>query len=306
MTRWVLLGLTIIIATGVDLVAHRGDRVDPPRRALAWSGFWIVVAGCFAVGVLATLGPSRAEEFLAAYLLEKSLSVDNLLVFLLIFSRLQIPHSEQRRVLFWGITGAVVLRGTFIAAGVSVVTRWHFVLYGVGAFLAVAGVRLARRAQSPSEPRVVRWLRRTVPLTHGLVGHRFIAREDGRRAATPLLVALLAVELTDVMFALDSIPAAFGVTRDPFILASSNALAVLGLRALYVVAALALEGVRLLRFGVAAILVFVGTKMVAARWIDVSPAISLVVIATILTTTIVASLRKKGGTSEVAGRMGIR
>lgn len=298
MTHWAVLAAIVFLCVGADLIAHRGDRVDSRRGAIAWTAMWIGVSVAFGLWLTLHDGASRGAEFFSAYLVEKSLSVDNLLVFLLIFSRLQIPPAEQRPVLFWGIFGALVMRGVFIAAGAAAVTRWHFVLYGFGLVLVVTGLRLACRAPSSSEPRIVAWLRRAVPLTRELVGHRFLAKEDGRRAATPLLLALLTVELTDVVFAIDSIPAAFGVTREPFILYSSNILAVLGLRALFVVVATVLRSLRFLRFGIAAILIFVGGKMLVTRWVDVAPGLSLLVIVAVMAATAIVSLRS----SARAGR----
>lgn len=286
--RWLILALAVVFGTAVDLVAHRGDRIDTPRRALLWSAFWVGLGVCFGIAIL-RFDERKGIEFFSAYLLEKTLSVDNLLVFLLIFTRLRTPTADQRRVLYWGIAGAVVMRGAFISAGVVLITRLHFVLYGFGLLLCVTGARLAWREESPREPSIVRWLRRVLPVTTTHVPHRFVACISGRWSATPLLLALFAIELTDVLFAVDSIPAAFGVTRDPFVLFSSNILAVLGLRALYVMAASVLGGLRYLRYGVAAILVFVGAKMLVRHWLHVSPLTSLCVIGALLAVTMLAS-----------------
>lgn len=290
MTRWLILASVVALGLALDLAAHRGDRVDSRKRAVVWTTVWVGISVAFGGWLGLVEGKAVAAQFFAAYLVEKSLSVDNLLVFLLIFSRLQIPAAEQRRVLFWGIVGALTMRGLFIAAGIAAVNRWQFLLYGFGAILLMTGVRLLVRRPQTSEPRLVRWLRRFIPITHGLARHRFVVVEEGRRAATPLLLALLTVELTDVLFALDSIPAAFGVTREPFVLYSSNILAVLGLRALFVVVGTVLSGLRYVRFGVAFILVFVGGKMLLSPWIEIAPWASLLVVTTALATTVAASM----------------
>lgn len=293
MIEWFALFAVVVLGVAIDLVSHRGRGADSRMHALAWSAAWIGVSVAFGAWIFARDGGVRAGEFFSAYLVEKSLSIDNLLVFLLVFARLGVPPSEQRRVLFWGIAGAFVMRGAFVAAGAAALRRWHFILYGFGALLVFLGVRLASHRSATEEPRILRWLRKVLPMTRELDGHRFVVREDGRWAATPLLVALVAIELSDVLFAVDSIPAAFGVTSDPFLVYSSNILAILGLRALFVVVASALETVRFVHWGVAAILVFVGGKMIASRWIELGAFVSLSVIAGIVAVTVVASFVAK-------------
>lgn len=289
MIEWGALFAVVAIGVAIDLVSHRGRGADSRVRALGWSAAWIAVGVVFGVWIFVRDGGERAGEFFSAYLVEKSLSVDNLLVFLLVFARLGVPPSEQRRVLFWGIAGAVVMRGVFVAAGAAALRRWHFVLYAFGALLVVLGVRLVSRRATTEEPRILRWLRKVFPMTRELDGHRFVVREDGRWMATPLLAALVAIELSDVLFAVDSIPAAFGVTSDPFLVYSSNVLAILGLRALFVVVAAALDTVRFVHLGVAAILVFVGGKMIASRWVEVGSLVSLAVVVGIVAVTVAAS-----------------
>lgn len=290
MTRWLALAVVVVFGLGLDLLAHRGDQVDSPKRAIAWTSAWVAVAIGFGVWIGLDEGWALGAQFFSAYLVEESLSVDNLLVFLLVFSRLEVPATEQRRVLFWGIVGAIAMRGAFIAAGVAAMTRWHFVTYGFGAILLFTGVRLAVRRPKDEEPRVIDWLRRWLPISNGLAGHRFFVRESGRWAATPLLFALLTIEVTDVFFAVDSIPAVFGIANEPFVLYASNILAVLGLRALFVVVAALLARLRYIRFGVAVILVFVGAKMLGASWFELPPWVSLALIATVLAATIAASM----------------
>lgn len=310
---WALLAVIVCVSISIDLFAHRGERVDSRRRALAWSIGWIVLALAFNVFVAYRFGLDAGEQFLAAYLLEKSLSVDNLFVFLLVFSALQIPLAEQRRVLTWGIAGAIFTRGLLIFAGAAAVQRWHGVLWVFGGLLLVAAVKLLREGAPVSESRLLRWLERHVPWTPRLDGHHFVTRVDGRRVATPLLLALIAIELTDIVFAIDSVPAAFAVTEEPFLIYSSNLFAILGLRALYVVLAGALAGLRYLRYGLAAVLAFAGGKLLLGSWIVVPPLGSVGIIAGCIGLAIWASVRAnrrgrrkaRGVAAESAGEHGV-
>jgi tellurite resistance protein TerC len=288
---WAALAAIVSAALVIDLLAHRGDRVDSKRRALAWSLVWVGVAIAFNGFVALQFGIQAGEEFLATYLLEKSLSVDNLFVFLLVFSALGIPAAEQRRVLTWGIIGAVVFRGILIFVGAAVVQHWHGVLYAFGALLLVAAVKLARAPDEAGESKLLAWLERHLPWTRTLHGHRFFTRVGTRRVATPLLVALIAIELTDIVFAIDSVPAAFAITEEPFVIYSSNLFAILGLRALYVVLAGALAELRYLRYGLAAVLAFAGLKLLLASWISLPPLVSVAIIALLIGSAVIASLR---------------
>lgn len=288
---WALLAALVIVSIIVDLFAHRGDHVDSKKRAIIWSLVWVGVSLLFNLGVAIGFGADAGEQFLAAYLLEKSLSVDNLFVFLLVFGALGIPAAEQRRVLTWGIFGAIVSRGVLIFAGAAAIERWHWLTYVFGAILVIAGAKLLREPGPAADNKLLGWLERHVPWTPRLDGHRFITREGARKVATPLLLALIAIELTDVVFAIDSVPAAFAVSKEPFIIYSSNLLAILGLRALYVVLAKALADLRYLRFGLAAVLVFAGVKLLIASWVAIPPLISVAVIAACITIAVVASLR---------------
>jgi len=300
---WALLAVIVCISISIDLFAHRGDRVDSRRRALAWSIGWIAVALAFNVFVAHRFGLPAGEQFLAAYLLEKSLSVDNLFVFLLVFSALRIPAAEQRRVLTWGIAGAIVTRGVLIFAGAAAVRQWHSLLWVFGGILVVAAVKLWREPAASSESRLLRWLERHVPWTPRLDGHHFVTRLGGRLVATPLLLALIAIELTDVVFAIDSVPAAFAITEEPFLIYSSNLFAILGLRALYVVLAGALAELRYLRYGLAAVLAFAGAKLLLGSWISVPPLASVGVIAGCIGIAIAASVRaRRAHPAEHAGR----
>jgi tellurite resistance protein TerC len=280
----------MLLMIAIDLIAHRGDRSGTRRGALIWSAIWIGAAVVFNVGVYLAWGAGPAQEFLGAYLLEKSLSVDNLFLFLVIFGALGIPRSEQRRVLTWGILGALVTRGAFIAVGAAVLSRWHWVAYVMGAILIITATRLLREPEEKPERRLLVWLEKHVPWTRELSGHRFFARVGGRWKATPLLLALIAIELTDVVFAIDSVPAAFAVTTEPFLVYSSNVFAILGLRALYNVLAHALQDIRYLRFGLAAVLAFAGIKLIVARWVDVHPLVAVGVIVICIGTSAIASV----------------
>jgi len=286
---WALLAGVMLFLISIDLFAHRGDHLDSRRRALVWSIAWIAAAVLFGVFVAAYFGAEVAEQYFAAYLLEKSLSVDNLFLFLVVFTALGIPPAEQRRVLTWGIVGALVTRGVFIALGAAVLHRWHEVTYVFGAILVVTALKMLRETNETSQ-RLLPWLERHLPWTSEREGHRFIVRRAGRWVATPLLVALLAIELTDVVFALDSIPAAFAVSEEPFVIYSSNVFAVLGLRALYIVLVGAIADLRYLRYGLSAVIAFAGAKMLAAPWVVISPIVSVGVIALVIGTAVVTSL----------------
>ena len=286
---WCLLAVVMLLLIAIDLVAHRGDRIDSRGRALAWSVVWVAAAVVFGGFVAIWFGADAAEQYFAAYLLEKSLSIDNLFVFVVIFGALEIPTSEQRRVLTWGIIGALVTRAAFIAAGAAILQRWHEVTYVFGAILLITAVKMLRSGEGGSE-RLLGWLERYLPWTRERSGHHFVVKSGGRWLATPLLVALIAIELTDVMFALDSIPAAFAVSEEPFVVYSSNVFAVLGLRALYVVLLGALSQLRYLKYGLSAVIAFAGAKMLAAPWVSISPPVSVAVIALVIGAAVVASV----------------
>lgn len=289
---WALLAVIVVLSIAIDLFAHRGDHVDSKRRALVWTGVWVGISLAFNAGIALWFGAQAGEEFLAAYLLEKSLSVDNLFVFLLVFGALKIPAAEQRRVLTWGIFGAIASRGVLIFAGAAAIARWHSLTYVFGALLVIAAIKLLRTEEDPNkESALLGWLERHIRWTRKLDGHRFVTRVAGKWVATPLLIALIAIELTDVMFAIDSVPAAFAVTEEPFLIYSSNLLAILGLRALYVVLAGALADLRYLRHGLAAVLAFAGGKLLISSWIKVPALPSVGVIAACIGVAVYASIR---------------
>jgi tellurite resistance protein TerC len=274
----------------IDLAMHRGSRAESRRSALAWAGVWIGVAIAFGIAVTAWFGAPAGEQYFAAYLVEKSLSVDNLFVFIVVFEALSIPRGHQRRVLTWGILGAFVMRGVFIALGMAVLARWHAAVFVLGAALVVTAVKLLRKPARGSVPRLLPWLERHLPWTRRLHGERFIARIAGRWVATPLLVALVAIEVVDVVFAADSLPAAFAITDEPFLIYSSNLFALLGLRSLYLVIGDALAELRYLHVGLAGVLAFAGAKMLASSWIVVPPLVSIGVIALVIGAAVLASI----------------
>ncbi len=288
---WLVFAGAVVISLAADLLGHRGGRGLGRRGAIAWSIGWIGVALLFAGWVAVQFGREVAGDFIAAYLIEKSLSIDNLFVFLIVFARLRIPEDEQRRVLFWGILGAFVTRAVFIAGGTALLSAWHGLVYALGVLLIYTGVKTAReRPDYNEEGKVLSFVRRHLRYTPELHGHRFVVTEAGRRVATPLMLALLVVEITDVFFAVDSIPAAFAISEEPFIVYSSNVFAILGLRALYLVISDLLTGLKYLRYGLAAILVFAGAKMLVSGIVHVPHVVSLLVVIGILVVTIVPSV----------------
>jgi tellurite resistance protein TerC len=287
--------LALIVALlALDLgVLNRRDHVIRPREAIGWSALWIGLALAFGAFVWARHGADRGLEYLTGYVIEKSLSLDNIFVFVVIFGSLGIPALYQHRVLFWGIVSALVLRGLMIAVGAALLHRFHWVIYVFGAFLILTGVRvfLARGAvPHPEQSAAFRALRRVVRGTSRFDGHRFFTREGGRRVATPLFFALAVIEITDVIFAVDSIPAIFAVTSDPFIVFTSNIFAILGLRALYFLLASYVERFVYLKPSLAVILVFVGAKMGLSGVVKIHAAVSLAVVAGILAAGVLASI----------------
>lgn len=287
--------LALVLALlAIDLgVFHRKAHAVGVKEALAWTGVWIALAAAFGVGVHLWFGPERALEFAAGYVIEKALSVDNLFVFVVLFGAFAVPAQHQHRVLFWGVLGALVMRAIFVVVGAALLQAFHWVMYLFGAFLVLTALKLlvSREEEAhPEQGRLVRLFRRLVPVTDGYRGARFVVREGGRWLATPLLVVLVAVEVTDLVFAVDSIPAVFAVTTDPFIVFTSNVFAILGLRSLYFALAAMMDKLRYLKVGLALVLAFVGTKMLAAGLVKVPIGLSLAVIATILAGAALASL----------------
>src|SRR5262245_53319762 len=275
-------------------VFHHRARAVGTREALLWSGVWVALALAFGAGIWRAWGSELGLEFLTGWLIEKSLSVDNLFVFAIVFGSLGIPAIHQHRVLFWGILSALVLRALMIFAGAAMLGRFHWLVYVFGAFLVVTGFRLfleSGREPHPERSWPMRLARRLVPSTSRLDGERFFAVENGRRVATPLFTSLVMVEVTDVVFAVDSIPAIFAITEDPFIVFTSNIFAILGLRSLYFLLAGLLGRFRYLKVGLAAVLVFVGAKLAAIDFVKLPPLVSLAMIALLLGGAVAVSSR---------------
>jgi tellurite resistance protein TerC len=295
---WAGFILFVLAMLALDLgVFHRKAHVVRFKEAAAWSGVWVGLALLFGAGLWWYAGSATGVEFLTGYLIEKTLSVDNIFVFVLIFSALSIPALHQHRVLFWGILSALVLRAVMIFAGAAALERFHWLIYLFGAFLIFTGLKLfwswkKGKESRPEDSFALRLARRAIPSTHNLDGRRFFSRVNGRWLATPLFMALLLVELTDVVFALDSIPAIFAITRDPFIVFTSNIFAILGLRSLFFLLAGMVEKFRYLKVGLSAVLVFVGLKMALVDVFKVSPGLSLAIIGVLLGGSVALSLIK--------------
>jgi tellurite resistance protein TerC len=291
---WVIFGIAIVVALVLDLgVFHRKAHTVQLKEALIESAAWISVALLFNLWLYFSRGPLAGVEFFTAYLVEKSLSVDNIFVFLLIFQAFKIPPKSQHRVLYFGIAGALVLRAVFVLAGITLLQAFHPIMYFFGAILLFTGLRMLfprKRALRPENNWMVRVVRQVIPVGQDYEGQQFLVRESGRWKATPLFLALVAVEAMDIIFAVDSVPAVLAITRDTFIVYSSNVFAILGLRALYFALADILPRFRFLHQGLAAIIIFVGTKMIASEHFPISAVTSLVVIAIVLGVTITASL----------------
>jgi tellurite resistance protein TerC len=291
---WVAFNVFVLAMLAVDLgVVHRRAHEVTLKEALLWSGIWIALALLFALGVYVWNGSQPALEFLTGYLIEKSLSVDNIFVFVLIFSYFKVPGRYQHKVLFWGILGALVMRAMFIFAGIALLQRLHWIIYVFGALLILTGIKMAMEKDKeihPDKNPVLKLFRRLVPVTDSYHADHFFVKQGGQYAATPLFIVLLVVETTDVIFAVDSIPAILAITMDPFIVYTSNVFAILGLRALYFALAGVMQLFHYLHYGLSAILVFVGTKMLLADVYKLPVWVALGVIAGILLIAVLASV----------------
>ncbi len=291
---WIVFAVTTASALLIDLgVFHRKNHTIGLREALLESAGWISVSLFFNLWLYYSQGPQVGVEFLTGYLLEKSLSVDNIFVFLLIFQSFHVPAQSQHKVLFVGVLGALVMRAVFVLAGVALLQSFHAVLYVFGALLLLTGLKMfwpSKRVVRPDRNPLVRMARRIIPVSDHFEGERFFVQQAGKWIATPLFLALVAVEAMDIIFAVDSVPAVLAITRNAFIAYSSNVFAILGLRALYFALADLLPRFRFLHQGLAAILVFVGAKMTLSEWFPVTAPMSLGVIVGILAVTVVASL----------------
>ena len=303
---WVGFNVFVLAMLALDLgVFHRKAHAVSGKEALMWSIVWISLSLVFNAVIYfywdrmvpnsAYTNSEAALAFFTGYLIEKSLSVDNIFVFILIFSFFAVPAAYQHRVLFWGILGALVMRGTLIAVGAALLHEFHWIIYIFGAFLIFTGIRMALQHNESVEPDknpIVKFFRRFMPVTEKFEKDKFFVRHAGKLMATPLFLILLVVESTDLVFAVDSIPAIFAVTQDPFIVYTSNVFAILGLRALYFLLANVMDKFQYLKFGLSAVLVFIGVKMVIVDFYKIPVGLSLAVVAGILAVSVVASLWK--------------
>ena len=291
---WVVFGVLVVVILTLDLgVFHRKAHVVDVKEALKWSAIWIALALLFNLGIYFVLGFDSAMKFFTGYLIEESLSVDNLFVFMVIFSYFSVPSTYRHRVLFWGILGALIMRAIFIATGLVIVERLHWVIYLFGAFLVYTGIRIAsgkEREIHPERNPVLRLFRKFMPITRKYHGAKFLFKKRGRYLATPLFFVLVVIETTDIVFAVDSIPAVLAVTLDPFIVYTSNVFAILGLRALYFALAGVMQRLHYLHYGLSVILVFLGAKMLSSYFYEIPVGTSLAVVAGVLIVSVVVSL----------------
>jgi tellurite resistance protein TerC len=291
---WIVFNLFVLAMLVLDLkVFHRDAHEVKIKEALLWSAFWIALALLFNVGIYIFRGAEDALEYLTGYLIEKSLSVDNIFVFLLIFSYFRVPALYQHKVLFWGILGALIMRAILIFAGVALIERFHWIIYVFGVFLIFTGIKLAFEKDKEIDPEknpALLFVRHFMPVTERFEGDKFFIRRAGRLFATPLFLVLVVVETTDVIFALDSIPAILAITTDPFIVYTSNVFAILGLRALYFALAGLLQLFHYLHYGLSAILVFVGIKMLGSDIFHIPVGVALAVVGGILALSVIASI----------------
>ena len=290
---WIWFHVAIVALMGLEYLLHLAVP-DPRRKAMAAIGMWVAASLGLAGLMVRHFHVVGATQYVAGYALEQAMSLDNLFVFLLLFRLFRIPAVKQPKVLFWGVAGAIVLRGAFIAGGVGLLNRFHWVEYAFGALLLVAAVRLLKpeeAAETVRAPGWLKWLTKWRPISENQ--DHFFVTENGQRMATVMMLALVAVELTDVVFALDSIPAVLSITRDPFLAYTSNIMAVMGLRSLYVLLAAMLAKLKYLHYGLAAVLGFAAVKMLAADWVEIGPVVSLGVIAGLMGVTVGVSVIKQ-------------
>ncbi len=306
MWLWVGFNLFVLAMLAIDLgVFHRKSHVVTFKESMTWTVVWVTLALAFNVGVWHFAGPQKGLEFFTGYLIEKSLSVDNVFVFALLFSYFAVPPLYQHKVLFWGILGALVMRAVMIVGGAALITKFGWIIYIFGGFLILTGIKMIVKKDEEMHPEcnpVVKWFKRLMPVTSDYRGDKFFVRENGIRMATPLFVALLLVEITDLIFAVDSIPAIFAVTTDPFIVYTSNVFAILGLRSLYFALAGVMDKFHYLKIGLGAVLTFVGVKMLLAHTSWKIPTLaSLAVIVLILAVAVVASLLRPRAAKSTTG-----
>jgi len=292
---WVGFNAFVLAMLALDLgVFHKKAHIVTFRESITWTGVWVTLALIFNFGILHFMGPQKGLEFFTGYVIEKSLSVDNVFVFALLFSYFAVPPIYQHKVLFWGIIGALIMRATMIFLGAALIEQFTWIIYIFGAFLILTGIKMIVKREEEIHPErnpLVRWFKKLMPVTNEYREDRFFVREKGILMATPLFIVLIMVEFTDLIFAVDSIPAIFAVTRDPFIVYTSNVFAILGLRSLYFALAGVMDKFHLLKIGLGVVLTFVGVKMLLGHtaW-KIDTHISLIVIVSVLTLSVIASL----------------
>ncbi len=291
---WTIFSVFVVGMLALDLgVFNRKAHEVHFREALTWSIVWVALSMAFNWWIYHQFGSQKALEFLTGYVIEKALSVDNIFVFVILFASFAVPKMYQHRVLFWGVLGAIIMRAIFIGLGAALVSRFHWIMYVFGAILIFTGFKLMAQGEAEPHPEknpIYKLARRLMPATPEYHGKAFTVVKDGRRYATPLLLVLVAIEATDVVFAVDSIPAIFAITTDPFIVYTSNIFAILGLRAMYFLLAGVIDKFHYLKYGLALVLLFVGVKMVIVDWYKVPILVSLGVIAALLTLSVIASV----------------
>ena len=293
---WIYFNLSILALLGLDLFfVNRKNKAASVQSTLGWVVFWIFVALLFGVWIYNYIGSNAATEYLTAYLIEWTLSVDNLFVFIIVFNYFKVPDEYQHRVLFWGILGALVLRGIFISAGVTLIHHFEWLVYLFGGFLVFTGIKIFFHKEDDetdlSKNIIVRFMRKFVPLSDEYDGNKFFTKRNAKLIATPLFLVLIVIEFTDLIFAVDSIPASLSISKNAFIIYCSNVLAVLGLRSLYFGISHLMKIFKYLKFGIAIILVFVGIKMLIAEFFHLPPLFALGTIITILFVSVLFSLR---------------
>ena len=304
--HWIVFNVLVLAAVALDLgVFHRDSHKIGWREALGWSLTWIGLATAFGWWIWHFYGRQTGLEFFTGYVIEKALSVDNLFVFLVVFRVFAVKEEYQQRVLGYGILGALVMRGLMIAAGAELVERFNWILYAFGAFIVFAGLHMLIARESEGHPEnnfLVRYFSKHLRLTKEYRGEKFFVRENGLLFATPLFLVLLVVEISDVTFAVDSIPAVFGITHNAFIVYSSNVFAILGLRALYFLLASVLERLEYLKVGLALVLIFVGAKMIADPWLHISVGMSLGIVLGMLVVAVIVSLLVEKRSTRADGK----
>lgn len=290
---WILFNVFIVIMLALDLgVFNRRAHTISFREAMGWSGLWVGLAASFAVLVYFWHGRAASLEFTTGYLIELSLSIDNLFVFLVIFRYFRVPNKLQHRVLFWGILGALITRGLFIVAGVSLIRRFHWIIYVFGALLILSGIKLMRQGDEEIHPErnpLLRIFRKWIPVTHDYVGEKFWVRQPGLYA-TPLVIVLLVVETTDIVFAVDSIPAVLAITLNAFIVYTSNVFAILGLRSMYFAVSGMMDLFEYLHYGLSVVLILIGLKMLTSHYFEVPTVVALGTVAGVIAISILASI----------------